>query len=75
MPTWFGVAVMLLWNALLPSIFALPQIGYLQAVGLLVLVRLLFGGIGGNGWHHYHHGRRHKWGEKWRKFDEFQSEK
>ena len=46
----FGAAVMLLWNALLPQIFALPRIGYLQAVGLLVLTRLLFGGIGG--WDH-----------------------
>jgi len=44
----FAVAVMLLWNALLPEIFALPQISYLQAVGLLILARLLFGGIGGD---------------------------
>ena len=44
----FAVAAMLLWNALLPEIFALPQISYLQAVGLLILARLLFGGIGGN---------------------------
>ena len=44
----FAVAVMLLWNALLPEIFALPQISYLQAAGLLILVRLLFGGIGGD---------------------------
>jgi len=50
----FGAAVMLLWNALLPQIFVLPRIGYLQAVGLLVLTRLLFGGIGGWG----HGGRR-----------------
>ena len=42
----FAVAVMLLWNALLPQIFAFPQISYLQAVGLLILSRLLFGGIG-----------------------------
>jgi len=42
----FAVAVMLLWNALLPQIFALPQISYLQAAGLLILARLLFGGIG-----------------------------
>jgi hypothetical protein len=44
----FAVAVMLLWNALLPQIFALPQISYLQAAGLLILARLLFGGIGGD---------------------------
>ena len=51
----FGAAVMLLWNALLPQIFALTRIGYLQAVGLLVLTRLLFGGIGG--WMQGHRGR------------------
>jgi ABC-type multidrug transport system fused ATPase/permease subunit len=51
----FGAAVMLLWNALLPQIFALQQINYPQAVGLLVLTRLLFGGIGG--WIHGHRGR------------------
>ena len=52
----FGLAAMLLWNVLMPPIFALPQIGYLQAVGLLVLARLLFGGMGGGGWRHHHHG-------------------
>ncbi|MDR2693786.1 MAG: hypothetical protein LBB74_06180 [Chitinispirillales bacterium] len=41
----FGAGVMLLWNALMPQIFELPQVGYLQSVGLLVLARLLFGGI------------------------------
>jgi ABC-type multidrug transport system fused ATPase/permease subunit len=43
----FSTAVMLLWNALLPSLFTFPQIGYLQAAGLLILARILFGGIGG----------------------------
>jgi hypothetical protein len=64
----FGAAVMLLWNVLLPQIFALPQIGYLQAVGLLVLTRLLFGRIGGLGHggrraHLFNHGNmlREKW--------------
>jgi hypothetical protein len=45
----FGVAVMLLWNALMPQIFTLPQISYLQSVGLLIMARMLFGGIGGLG--------------------------
>jgi len=71
----FGAAVMLLWNALLPQIFALPQIGYLQAVGLLVLTRLLFGGLGG--WHggrnvrgegHLFHGNKLR--EKWMNMSE-----
>jgi hypothetical protein len=42
----FGAAVMLLWNWLLPALFGLPPIGYPQAVALLVLTRILFGGVG-----------------------------
>jgi len=69
----FGAAVMLLWNALLPQIFALPRIGYLQAVGLLVLTRLLFGGIGGWGHgghkrHMFQHGNKLR--EKWMNMSE-----
>ncbi|MDR1444830.1 MAG: hypothetical protein LBI94_08120 [Treponema sp.] len=43
----FGAAVMLLWNGLMPALFGLPSIGYLQAAALLVLARILFGGMGG----------------------------
>ena len=42
----FGVATMLLWNALIPELFNLPSLSIAQAVGLLVLSRLLFGGFG-----------------------------
>jgi hypothetical protein len=42
----FGLAVLLLWNRLLPVIFGVPEIHYGQAVGLLVLTHILFGGIG-----------------------------
>jgi len=45
----FGVVVMLLWNILMPQIFALPFLNYWQAVGLLIMARLLFGGLGGLG--------------------------
>ena len=45
----FGAAVMLLWNALVPQIFGLTQLGYLQALGLLLLTRILFGGFGNGG--------------------------
>jgi hypothetical protein len=45
----FGAVVMLLWNWLLPAIAGLPAITFLQAVGLLALARILFGGIGGTG--------------------------
>ena len=42
----FGVATMWLWNSLMPEIFKLPQLSFSQAVGLLVLTRVLFGGFG-----------------------------
>lgn len=36
-------AVMLLWNALMPYIFTLKPITYFQALGLMLLSKLLFG--------------------------------
>jgi hypothetical protein len=42
----FGFAVLFLWNWLIPAVFGLPEITYFQAAGLLVLARILFGGIG-----------------------------
>jgi hypothetical protein len=36
--------VMFLWNHLVPAIFVLPVITYWQAMGLLLLSRILFGG-------------------------------
>lgn len=44
-----GEIVMLLWNWLLPPLFGLPQITFWQALGLLALCRILFGGSGGHG--------------------------
>jgi hypothetical protein len=38
--------VKLLWNWLLPPLFGWRTIGFWQALGLLVLCRLLFGGFG-----------------------------
>src|SRR5580658_10710830 len=35
--------VMSLWNALMPAIFAVRAISYWQALGLLVLSKILFG--------------------------------
>jgi hypothetical protein len=40
-----SAAVMELWNLLLPGIFGLRAIGFWQALGLLVLSKLLFGGF------------------------------
>ncbi len=44
-----GWAVMGLWNALLPTILGVSAISFGQALGLLVLSRLLFGGRPGWG--------------------------
>jgi len=52
----FGMAVQQLWNALMPSIFNLPALGFWQAVGLLALCWILFGswrGIGAFGMHRH----------------------
>jgi hypothetical protein len=44
-----GFVVSWLWNALLPGLFSLPQISFWQALGILALARILFGGFGGGG--------------------------
>ena len=49
-----GAVVMLLWNGLMPAIFGLPQVTFWQALGLLALSRILFGGSGWRG-----HARSH----------------
>lgn len=43
----FSAIVMLLWNLLIPGIFGLISINFWQALGLLILARILFGGFGG----------------------------
>ncbi len=45
----FGFIIMLLWNALMPVIFRLPEITFWQALGLFLLSRLLLGGFGPGG--------------------------
>lgn len=42
-----GSLVMALWNAVLPEITGLKRISLGQAIGLLLLCRILFGGWGG----------------------------
>ena len=46
-----GAVVMQLWNWLLPPLFGLPQVTFWQALGLLALCRILFGGFGRHGLH------------------------
>ena len=41
-----GYIIMLLWNWLMPDIFGLIEITYWQAVGIIILAKILFGGFG-----------------------------
>src|ERR1700694_648685 len=52
-----GYIVMLLWNWLMPEISGWRAISFWQALGLLLLSKILFGGFRG-GWGH---------GRRWRK--------
>lgn len=45
----FGYITMQLWNWLMPDIFGLKEITYWQALGLLVLGKILFSSFGGKG--------------------------
>ena len=59
--TWlFGELVMHLWNWLLPPIFGLHMITFWQALGLLLLSRILFGSWSSGG-NRGRRGRREKW--------------
>jgi hypothetical protein len=53
-----SLIVMKLWNWLMPAIFGLRAITYLQALGLLVLSKILLGGF------HKHGGGKAGWKQK-----------
>ena len=44
----FGTLVVALWNWLMPNLFGLPVISFTQALGLLLLCRILTGGFRAN---------------------------
>ncbi len=44
-----GEVVQQLWNWLLPPLFGWRQVTFWQALGILALCRILFGGHGGRG--------------------------
>ena len=58
-----SLVVMLLWNALVPSLFAGPVVTFWQAAGLLILCRLLLGGFRPH--HGHHHWRHRAWRARW----------
>lgn len=61
--TVFGYVVMRLWNWLLPALFGWHQIGFWQALGILVLSKILFGGFHGR--HGGHSFGRRRMMERW----------
>jgi hypothetical protein len=48
-----GLLTMALWNAIVPQLFAAPAINFWQALGLLLLGRLITGNIGPRGRYGY----------------------
>jgi len=58
--TVMGFVVMFLWNALIPQLFGLHTLTFWQALGLLLLTKILFGGF------HRHSGGGHRWRHRMR---------
>ena len=58
-----GAVVMGLWNAILPEVLSVKPITYWQALGLLLLSRILLGGfrLGGGGAPPWKGRRRGRW--------------
>ena len=57
----FGYLVMLLWNGLIPELFKGPVISFPQALGLLILSKILLHGMGSRGRQHWRH---NQWRER-----------
>jgi hypothetical protein len=62
-----GEVVLKLWNWLLPALFSWRQITFWQAVGILALCRMLFGGWGRRGF--YRSNFRHRM-ERWQRWQQ-----
>lgn len=69
----FGLATMSLWNWLMPALFGLRAITFWQALGLLVLSRILLGGFRGRGGPGMHWRRRMH--ERWQQMTPEEREK
>lgn len=72
-----GELVRLLWNWLLPPLFGWRQITFWQAIGLLALCRILFGGLGIRGSHrsHMRSNVRRRMAERWEQMTPEEREK
>ena len=72
--TVFSHVVMSLWNWLMPTIFGLHAITFGQALGLLVLSKILFSGFRGRPGGHGMHWRR-RMTERWEQMTPEEREK
>jgi len=52
----FGTVVMFLWNSILPSVLGVGTVTFWQAIGILILSKILFGCFKGGHSHHKFHG-------------------
>ncbi len=62
----FSFVTMLLWNWLMPGIFHLRELSFIEALGLLALSKILFSGFGRRGGCHHHGGWRERWQGRWK---------
>src|SRR5947199_7026814 len=69
----FGFMVMSLWNWLMPTLFGWRLISFWQALGLLLLSKILFGGFRGRPVQHLHWRRRMM--ERWEQMTPEEREK
>ncbi len=82
----FGYFVMLLWNWLMPEIFGITTITFWQAVGIVILARLVFGGFkhshngppkekfGNAPWKHKTNKCSPPFADKWKYYDRYWKE-
>jgi hypothetical protein len=58
----FGLIVMTLWNWLMPALFGWKVVTFWQAIGLVILSKILFGGFrGGPRGMHWRHRMMERW--------------
>jgi hypothetical protein len=71
----FGYVIMQLWNWLMPGVFGLHAITWVQALGLLLLCKILFGGFHRHGGGCRGRGWRRHMEERWAQMSPEEREK
>ncbi|MCX6232018.1 MAG: hypothetical protein NTZ33_10795 [Bacteroidetes bacterium] len=71
----FGTIVMYLWNNVLHAVTGVGIVSFWQALGILILAKILFGGFNGMHKHHKCHSEMHDMHHKWMKLSPEEREK